>query len=175
MNLRTSVHESPEECSIFSEFEEWVKVSWAHKQISRGWNDWNPIHRKEVFSKLRGSGMCVDRKTPSDTDEEFSFLKGKWYRTLWKQLRWWHGTLSHGSIALHFPVESDSCGLIPGVSAPFAFTLTPASSRRFSWRLAPSPPANREQVAGTRKPRPISDWCSLWDWGGEGQVRSLAH
>lgn len=156
-------------------FEEWVKVSWAHKQISWGWYDWNSIHRKEVFNNLCGNRMYVDRKTPSDTDKEFSFLKGKWYRNLGKQIQWWHHMLSHGSITLPFPVESDSCGLIPGTSTPFAFILTPASSWRVSfWRLAPSPPANQEQVAGTSKPPPISEWCSLWDWGGEGHFRSIS-
>lgn len=118
--------------------------------------------------------MCVDGKTPSDTDEEFSFLQGKWYRNLRKPIQWWHHVLSHGGVALHFPVESDSCGLIPGVSTPLAFILTPASSWRFSWRLAPSPPADQEQVAGQSKPQPISEWCSLWDWGGEGRFRSIA-
>lgn len=85
-----------------------IKASWTCKQLSQGWYDWNSIHRKEIFNNLCGGRVCVDRKTLSDTEEEFSFTRGKWYRNLWKQIRWGHSMLSHGGIVLCFPVESGS-------------------------------------------------------------------
>lgn len=65
--------------------------------------------------------------------------------------------LSHGSRALHFSLESCSCGLIAGMSSHFVLTLLfvltqlpPGSSlhahwRFFIWRLAPGPPTSQSE------------------------------